>query len=427
MKKLISMLVAVSLLLALLIGSVPVASADSTTDVPENLELIHWTILNPESTNDPRNVALKKILDKWNAENPWGATMVVESINWADLHVQFSQAAAAGNAPDVICAFSTNLDQYIAAGGLQPMTGLATEWLGTTDDYIYTAEALTKADGEIYSLPWETRCMLLYYRTDVYGEGTPFESLDDLATKAAAQTSGNHFGFVLGCHGDDGFLQQLQPILYAFGARTYDENMNIVINSPEGVQAIEWLRGLYENGCMNQTAVQMNIEDTFNALKAGTVDAIILGSHRYGAVKNTEDIGDNIAAIAIPGVAPGSIAPAYNTSQTLGIGATCEYPEIAFDFIKANLTPEAGSYYFEASCMPVRTNVYDMDSVKGTPMALTMSEWKTIWDTGLANFFFEPDYNAEFSTVLAETVQDLIINGGDIQAGLDAVVARFQK
>ncbi|MBU9725499.1 sugar ABC transporter substrate-binding protein [Diplocloster modestus] len=409
----------------------PAADSSAQTETPadasgEGRELICWTILNPESDADPRNVAFKKILDDWNANNEYGAKMTVVSVNWADLHTQFTQAAAAGNAPDVVCAFSTNLDQYIAAGGLQPMTEYATKWINETDDYIYTAKALTKTDGEIYSLPWETRCMLLYYRADIYGEEAPFQSLQDIVDKAGEFTGNGNYGFVLGCHGDDGFLQQLTPVLYAFGASVYDKDMNIVLNSDEGAAAIEWLRDLYNAGVMDNAAVQMNIEDTFNAMKAGTAYSIILGSHRYGALAGAEGVGENIRTCAIPGVADGSVAPAYDTSQTLGIGKECKYPEIAFDFITANLTAEASSYYYEASCMPVRTSVYDMESVKGSAMYDTMSEWSKIWESGLDNFFFEPDYNAEFSTAVAEAVQELIINGGDVKATLDEVVSNYQ-
>ncbi len=124
---------------------------------------------------------------------------------------------------------------------------------------------------------------------------------------------------------------------------------------------------------------------------------------------------------------PGSVAPSYNTSQTLGVGKECKYPEVAFDFIAANLSDAAGEAYFKASCMPVRTGIYGLDSVKGTEISDTMQGWKTTWDTGLANFTFEPDYNAELSTALAEAVQKMIVNGADIKSGLDEVVARYQK
>lgn len=76
--------------------------------------------------------------------------------------------------------------------------------------------------------------------------------------------------------------------------------------------------------------------------------------------------------------------------------------------------------------MPVRTSVYDLEEIKSSAMYDVMSEWSRIWETGLDNFFFEPDYNAEFSTAVAEEVQNLIINGGDVKAALDELVSRYQ-
>ncbi len=419
MKKLLAILLTLALLLPI-IGSMAIAEEGPT--------LVCWTILNPESDADPRNVAFRQIIEKWNATNPYGATMTVNPVHWADLHTQFTQAAASGTSPDVVCAFSTNLDQYIAAGGIQPMTEMAKKWLEEVgDDYIFTADMLTKTDGEIYSLPWETRTMALYYRTDVYGEEAPFTSLQDLVAKAKEHSGDGHYGFVLGCHGDDGFLQQLEPVLYAYGAATYDSTGKVVINSDEALACFAWLKQLYDEGVMDIAAVDMNIEDTFNGMKAGTIDAIILGTHRYGAVTNTEGIGDKIATCGVPGVEEGSLAPAYNTCQTLGIGLYCKYPEIAFDFIASNITTEGSYAYFEASCMPVRNSVYELEEAKASSRHEVMSSWGKIWETGKDTFFFEPEYNAELSTVVAEAVQDYIINGTDLKAALDDITNEYNE
>ena len=77
--------------------------------------------------------------------------------------------------------------------------------------------------------------------------------------------------------------------------------------------------------------------------------------------------------------------------------------------------------------MPVNLKVYEMDEVKSAEISKTMAEWKKIWDTGLDNFIFEPDINAEFSAALAEAVQKMVVHGADIKSGLDEVVARYQK
>lgn len=96
---------------------------------------------------------------------------------------------------------------------MQPMTEMAKKRIAEQDSYIFTADSLTKEDGEIYSLPWETRLMLLYYRTDIFGQNAPFNSLQDIVTKGAQYSKNGNMAFCLGLHGDDGFLQQLQPVL----------------------------------------------------------------------------------------------------------------------------------------------------------------------------------------------------------------------
>ena len=403
-------------------------SAEEKAEPGSGPTLKCWTILNIESDADPRNVAFRKIVENWNATNPWGATMEVTAFSGPELHAQVAQAGAAGNTADVICAFSMNLQQYIASGGLQPMTEQAEGWLDENgEDYIFNADMLRQADGEIYSLPWETRTMTLYYRTDIYGEGYQFTSLDDLAEKAAEVTGEGKYGFVLGCGQDGDFLQQLQPILYANGAVTYDKDGKVVLNSEGAVATVEWLKKLYDIGAMDSAAVNMNIEDAFNGLRAGTIYAAIVGTHRYGAVTNSEDFGDKIATCAIPGAEEGTIAPAYNTCQTLGIGKSCKNPEIAFDFITANLTTEAGGYYYEAACMPVRKSVYDLPEVQASANFDVMSSWSEIWTTGMETFFFEPEYHADLANNYAGVVQAAILNGDDIQAGADKICEQYNS
>ncbi len=425
MKKALALLLTGLLVMPLGAGA---AMASDAAEPGSGPVLKCWTILNIESDADPRNVAFRKIVENWNATNPWGATMEVTAFSGPELHAQVAQAGAAGNTADVICAFSMNLQQYIAAGGLQPMTGYAESWLEENgDDYIFNADMLRQLDGEIYSLPWETRTMTLYYRTDIYGEDYQFTSLEDLAQKASEVTGEGKYGFVLGCGQDGDFLQQLQPILYANGASTYDKEGNVALNSEGGIATIEWLKELYDIGAMDSAAVNMNIEDSFNGLRAGTIYAAIVGTHRYGAVTNSEDFGDKISTCAIPGAEEGSIAPAYNTCQTLGIGSSCKNPEIAFDFITSNLTTEAGGYYYEAACMPVRKSVYDLPEVKASSNYDVMSKWAEIWETGTETFFFEPEYHADLANNFAGVVQASILNGEDPQAGADKITEQYNS
>ena len=84
------------------------------------------------------------------------------------------------------------------------MTAYAPAFIDEMGDYIHTAEKLTQADGEIYSLPWECRATVTYYRSDIY-DAAP-ETWDDLLEKGAAASSDLSLGFAVGrwrCYGSD--------------------------------------------------------------------------------------------------------------------------------------------------------------------------------------------------------------------------------
>ena len=75
--------------------------------------------------------------------------------------------------------------------------------------------------------------------------------------------------------------------------------------------------------------------------------------------------------------------------------------------------------------MPVRKSVYDLDETKASANAAVMASWQEIWETGKDTFFFEPEYNAELSTVVAEAVQEYIITGSNLKAALDDIADTY--
>lgn len=94
------------------------------------------------------------------------------------------------------------------------MTQFATSFIEENPDYIHTVEKLTQADGEIYSLPWESRVTVMWYRNDIYDE--PPASWDDLLA-TASNSDGMNLGFALGPergqqrNRPDGDLRALDP------------------------------------------------------------------------------------------------------------------------------------------------------------------------------------------------------------------------
>lgn len=393
-------------------SAAPVADAGT-----EGLDMTFWIFLNPESTEDPRNVVLKEILDSYNQTNEYGNKVTVESIHWSKFESQAIQAAAAGTGPDVINCFSDMLRTHIEGGTLQPMTGYAESFIGEIPDYIHTADNL-KVNGDIYALPWESRVTVMWYRTDVYPSAP--KTHEDIRTMGAAATQDLALGYVIGTgEGSNatGLMETFIPLIRSAGGDLYDGNGKAIFNSEAGVKTIEFMKSLVEAGTMDQTAMSMTYDDVVDGFKGGTILAMNAGTQRAATIKSS-DLAANFASAPIPGF-DGNPAPAFVAGQQVAIGKYAQNPDMSFDFIRYYLSAENQEKWINANVLPVRAAAYESEAVKSMPNYDEMIMWSDYAKTGKMEFF-PADY-PEMSFKLGEAVQNILYQGADTQAKLNEV------
>ena len=378
-----------ALTLALAAGSlftVPAMAEDKGVDMK------FWIFLDPTSTEDPRSVVLKEIVDEYNDTNEFGNTVTVESFNYAVFEQQAIQAAAAQTGPDIINCFSDQLMTHIEAGTVQPMTAYAPAFIDEMGDYIHTAEKLTQADGEIYSLPWECR-----------------------ATVTTDLSLGYALGLGEGGNGA-GLIETFIPWLRSAGGEFFDAEGKAAFNSEAGVEVVEYIKSLVEAGVMDQTTMNLAYDDVVDGYKSGTINAMSAGSHRTATIM-TSDLSDNFACTPMPGKE--GAAPAYVAGQTIAIGAFAQDAEMSMDFIRFWLSEENQAKWVAANCMPVRTGVYEYDEVKENSNYDNLQMWAEYAKTGEITFY--PADFTELCVKLVQGVQNVVFNGADAQTELDKV------
>lgn len=384
----------------------------------EGIDMTFWIFLDPTSTEDPRSVVLKEIVDEYNATNEYGNTVKVESFNYSVFEAQAIQAAAAGTGPDIINCFSDQLKQHINAKTVQPMTAYASDFITEMGDYIHTAEKLTQEDGEIYSLPWESRVTVMWYRNDVYDAApTNWEELVKAGSAASTDLAiGMGVGLSEGGNGA-GLIETFIPWIRSCGGEFLDENGKAVFNSDAGVKVVEHIKSLVDQGVMDQSVMNMAYDDIVDGFKSGTIMGINAGTQRAATIMSS-DLSANFSSSPIPG-ADGKPAPAYVAGQTLAIGQYAQNPDMSFDFIKFYLSKENQVKWVGANCLPVRTSVYEDSSVKENTRYDFMVEWSEYAKTGKMTFY-PADYT-ELCTNLVKAVQNVVFNGADAKKELDGV------
>ncbi|WP_320127621.1 sugar ABC transporter substrate-binding protein [uncultured Sphaerochaeta sp.] len=389
------------------------------------LTMKFWIFLDPNSTEDPRSVVLKDIVDEYNMKNQFGNKVEVESIHWSKFESQVIQAAASGTGPDIINAFSDQLRLHIGAGTVQPMTDFAIPFIASMPDYIHSAAKLTQGDGEIYSLPWESRATVLWYRSDIFPKAPT--SWDDLKTMGSAAADKNGLGFAIalgeGSNGT-GLMETFIPWIRSAGGDLLDSNGKAIFNSEAGVKVLEYIKSLIQAGSMNNTTMSMVYDDLVDGYKSGTIYAGDIGTQRSSTIR-TSSLVDKFASAPIPGMTSSAPAPAYVAGQTLAIGKFAQDPEMAFDFIKYFYTTENQTKWVKANILPVRTSVYDDPEIKAMPMYDSMQMWSNYAKTG-SIVFFPADYS-ELSSKLAQAVQKVVFKGADAKQQLDEVASWYNS
>ena len=393
-------------------------SETSGEETKKGIDMTFTIFLDPNSTDDPRCVVLKEIVDDYNANNEYGNTVTVESIHWSEYESQVIQATAAGNGPDIANVFSDQLMQLIDAGVFQPMTEYATQFIEENPAYIHTVEKLTQSDGEIYTLPWESRVTVMWYRNDIYDEAPG--SWDDLLA-TASKSDGLSMGFALGLSegsNGTGLMETFVPWIRACGGDIFDSQSKAIFNSDAGVKVVEYIKSLVDAGCMESSTLNMTYDDVVDGFKAGSLYAINAGTQRAATIKSSELVS-NYTSAPIPGINQGEVAPAFVAGQTLGIGSQCEDPEMAWDFIQHFYSVENQKKWISANVMPIRTDVYDDPEIQAMDGYEEMLMWSEYATTGTMTFY-PADYT-ELEVKICQAVQLCVFQDADPMTELTKV------
>ncbi len=260
------------------------------------------------------------------------------------------------------------LDEYIEAAGIDLSDFLPGPINGVT------------WQGKIYAIPYFTDAGLLYYRKDLlekYGFEPP-ETFQDLKEQALyiMEKEGIPNGFVWQGDAYEGLTCDFLEFLWGNGGDVLDAQGNVVIDSPEAVEALEIMVDYIKSGVSPEGVTTYKEEDARNVFQRG--DAIFMRNWPYAWKKLNAP--DSPVAGKV-GVKPMVHGPGKKSAATLGgwnlaINAYSRHPKEAFDFIMYLTSPEnMKELAIEAGLSPTRASLYK------NPQVLAANPfWKYFYD-----------------------------------------------
>ncbi|SMF83608.1 carbohydrate ABC transporter substrate-binding protein, CUT1 family [Tistlia consotensis] len=267
-----------------LIGSGSAFADDMMSFKPEKgakLRLLRWRrFVQGDETAWVANT--KKFTEKT------GVEVEINSESWEDVRPKAAVAANVGDGPDVILGWFDDPHQY--PDKLVPLTDLA-EYLGKKYGGWYpVCERYGKRGDEWIGLPLGAAGACTVYRQswvqDAGFETFPTDTEGFLKCAKALKAKGHPIGMALGNAVGDG-NSWLHTILWGFGGKMVDDKNKVVMNSPETIQALEYVKELYETfvpGTLSWLDSNNN-----KAFLAGDVAATINGISIYYAAKTSDD------------------------------------------------------------------------------------------------------------------------------------------
>jgi multiple sugar transport system substrate-binding protein len=265
---------------------------------------------------------LQKIVDAFEEEHP-DITVEVTTLPYDEYGTALQTDLAAGTASDVFDIEYANYAQYQANGVLAE--------IAVDDPSVYRQSVLEayQTDGTQYALPSSFSTVVLFYNSDLFdAAGVEYPTTDWTWAdeQAAAEQLTDAASGAWGDHQPVSFYEYYKALAQNGGEFLDESGTKVAFNSPEGIEAAEWLVG--KSGTVMPTVEQGQGTPDFDTklFTDGKLAMLHTGIWMFGAFADVP-FGWDIA------VEPGNAQQASALfSNAVGVSAGSEHQEAAAEF-----------------------------------------------------------------------------------------------
>jgi multiple sugar transport system substrate-binding protein len=360
----------------------------------------------------------ESIVPAFEKENP-GIAVEAVNLSWTSYTQKILTGVTAGEGPDVLSFYSVDVAPWAARGVLADLSGKV-----DADAFLPTALANGRWDGKTYALPIGLRMRPLYYRADFLKEAgfdkppVTWEELRSYAQKLVKKDAkGNieRVGFWVPTNHPYKTVQMWLSFLWNAGGDVLSaDGKKAIFNSPEGIEATEFLAGLLRTDKVDVPgAIKVDNVD----FAQGRVAMLVSNIVTRGLQKDYPQIAPQVGISMVPARKAQYIE---FSGDMIGVGKGSKHQAEAMkllNFIAAR--PDIALKYYQIDQnMPSLKALANSDYVKSDPWIGTYLKFV---DKGRP-LPAHPRWT-EVASVLTKALDSVYVEGQPAKAALDKAAA----
>ncbi len=227
-----------------------------------------------------------------------GVDVVVELVTNETMRDQVSQAAPAGEGPDIFVGAHDWSGELAASGIIDPI-----DVSSKSDQFLQVALDAFNFEGQVFAVPYATEAVAMYRNTDLVADAPA--TWDELLAACDAAAVANCV--VVPGAGDTADAYHNYPFVSAYGGYifAYDESTGfdaatVGLDTPEAVQGIEFLAQQVTDGVIPAT----NYDGAKNLFLEGDAAFWITGPWELGSLQEQDTVNFDVSVIPQIGDAP---------------------------------------------------------------------------------------------------------------------------
>ncbi|NAZ35890.1 ABC transporter substrate-binding protein [Rubellimicrobium sp. CFH 75288] len=386
----------------------------------EAVEVTLWHMEQP-----PHRVArIQELIDEFNAANP-DVVVRQEPQNWGEIYAKAPAAIAAGAGPDMLFAIPDFTPILKDLGALTSVEDFVSE-LDARHDFVDSAVEAYSYDGGVWAVPLYNMTMHLWYRPSVLeeaGVAVP-TTWEEWRAAAEALTADGQFGMGLPANRHLYTDQTVYSVMLNGGAaEIYEEDGSLRFDNPETVAAYEFYQSMMPFSPPDAPSWTWGEAEACFASRscAMILQFTVISTYETQAEGDPADLGVAPIPVREAGQEPGTIA--YANAVMLLSPEDSPEREASERFIAFLLEPENYGRFLNMEpglFMPVTADGAEAESFWSDPV---VQEYRSQIEQVIANSengklfgftsgrVFPAIAAISAQNVLAETLQDVVVNG----------------